>query len=218
MAGVFPSRRGHAHVSLPSLLNCFRGAFQGLRDTYLRQGAHCLIFIGPLLPALRIAVPFEPPMSLDQVARFYCQFLSPFFGDRDILRSSLRITDACIFAAIPPGYTGCTWIVPEGCGVDAFQGDPDGHDIGTRPVLDGMILVPRVMLGRIGVCWHRFLEWEGFPAQPARPVSYDELFSSCLLLICSPPGKKGAVVEGSPCRELRAPSSRMMTLYDHNVG
>ena len=169
----------HAHVTLPSLLNYFRGAVAGLRATYLQQGSHGLIFVGPGIPAFRLGVSLEPPMPLDSVAVFYRDFLEPFYGRRDIYCTRVHISDASVFAALPPASGGCTWIAPVGRGVDIFPGDAEGDEIQAREVLDGMSYAPRILFGRIGVCWLRFLAdlGRGAAAETVPPPSHTTLGS-----------------------------------------
>ena len=147
----------HAHVSLHGLLNHFRGALADLRAVLFQSGPRAVIFAGPGIPAFRVGFPDEPAPTLLSAAAFYRRVLQPFFGRRDIYRTGIHVADACVFAALVPGADDCTWLVPQGCGFDSLPGHSDGSDIGTRPVLDGMMLVPRVFMGRLGICWSKIL-------------------------------------------------------------
>ena len=162
-------------------MNYFRGALQSLSETFLTNGDEWIIFAGPRLPAFRVAVPFASPICVQDATSFYNEYLSPpFFGERQILGISLHVAGACLFAALPPNTEGCTWVVPEGCGVDCFQGDAQGSNIGSRPVSDETTLVPRIIFQRIGVRWHRWLAdpSRGTAEQPLRTPERGRLLAA----------------------------------------
>ena len=125
--------QSHAHVTVASLVNYFRVAFLRRRDVFLRQGQHRIVLAGPGIPAFCVAVDLAPPIQLQQAAIF-------FFGTRDIFRTALHVAGASIFAALPAGGHGCTWVQPVGCGLDLLQGYPEGTTIRTHPALDGAVL------------------------------------------------------------------------------
>ena len=171
----------HAHVSLRDLLNHFREALRVLRDSVLQQGPHQVVYAGPGIPAFRVGVPFAVS-DLDAAAAFFRNFLEPYFGRREIFGTGHHLTNACVIAALPPGDSSCTWLVPEGCGVDSFPGDSEGSMVHTREVIDGMILSPRVLFGRLGICWHRDLADPccGRVTTPNRPPLHGRLLPSGL--------------------------------------
>ena len=158
-----PAER-HAHVSLHSLLNHFREACQALRATFLQSGTNGILFAGPGIPAFRVGVSF-PPSSLADATAFYRDFLEPYFGRREIFGTGHHMTDAYVLAALPPGDSSCTWLVPQGCGIDSFPGGAGGEDIHTREidtVPQGSCSAVSASAG-IGICGVRVLSRAGLP-------------------------------------------------------